>query len=250
MGAQFFLSQDFEHPQENRAFRFLCSAAAQYLDNHAAVIGNVSYPGGQLDALVIGRRSITVVDFKDYGGSVRLVEDREWVTSDGVVIRGGGRDLNPYQQVLRYKRELMRRFSAAGLLPPPNDIGHISGLVLFSQPMAVDASGLSPATRKWFCAAGQEEAMDFLRDRASPRLDISAEVRDAIIQAAHAKPFELLQAERWVPESTAASARSRGYLDAMQDVEDDLNQRWWDANGERVSKEYKQVCREWHGDEG
>ncbi|MFT8242423.1 nuclease-related domain-containing protein [Roseomonas sp. BN140053] len=252
MGTRLFLADDFEHPQENRAFRHLCSAGSQYLAGDTVIIGNIPYGGdgqtaraGQIDALVIRRTSITVVDFKDYGGAVRISEDTEWTTVEGARIAGGVRDVNPFAQVARYKSALAGWLSRSGLLRPPNDLGHISGLVMFTQPMAVDDAAMSWKARKWFLAADQQGGVEFLRDRASPRLDLSLASMDAIVGAMGVKPFELKLGDAWVPSSAVRAARQAGYFEAMQEIEDAEQSRWWAENGERIQAEYEEACRGW-----
>jgi hypothetical protein len=245
MGSRFYLAEDFENPQENSAFRHLCSAGSEYLIGDTLIIGNILYQGGQIDALVVRRRSIIVVDFKDYGGAVRISEDKEWITEGGTRIKGGMYDVNPFAQVVRYKKAVMRWLRDASLLSPQDDVGHVSGLVIFTQPMEVDATDMGWIARKWFHAGGQQAAMDFLRDQASPSLDVSPERMDTMLGTLDVKPYRLLPGEAWVPASTVQGARNSGYFDAMQDVEDAERAAWWAENGERIQAEYAEACRGW-----
>jgi hypothetical protein len=250
MTLQSYICEEFDHPQENQAFRKLCYAGSRYFSSDATVIGNIPIEhsprrAGQIDALVLRPNSITIVDFKDVGGAVRVSENGEWHTSEGVRIAGGSRDANPFQQVLRYKNELADWLGTSGLLPSPNDPRHISGLVMFTRPMTVDGSAMRETTNKWFCAADELGAMDFLRDRASGHLNLSADCMASIVAKIQAKPLLLPPTELLVPSSAVQRARQAGYFEAMQDAEDERQAQWWAANGDRVRAEYEEACRGW-----
>ncbi|WP_158933144.1 nuclease-related domain-containing protein [Acidisphaera sp. S103] len=236
---------DYRHDQENRAFRLLCSRGLALLTGDAAIIGNIEGDGCQIDALVLGCRSITIVDFKDCGGAVRISENGEWRTDDGFIVRGGRRDANPYEQVRRYKQLLISYLKAERLLPPPNDLSHISGLVMFTRPMVVDDSGMGERAGKWFRAAAQQDAMDFLRDRASPHLDLSADRMDSIVGALGVKPYKLQPSETWVPAIAVERAKRTSYFEAMQEA-DYVRQAEREAeNGDRAQSDYTAACQGW-----
>jgi Nuclease-related domain len=236
---------DYKHEQENKAFRLLCSTGSALLTGGAAIIGNVEGDGCQIDALVLGRSSITIVDFKDCGGAVRISEDGVWQTDDGFRVAGGRPDVNPYQQVFRYKNLLVDWLNTKGFLPPPNDLRHISGLVMFTRPMVVDGLAMGWRARKWFCAAAQQDAMDFLRDRASPHLELSEDCMDGIAGALDVKPFKLQPTETWVPVSAVERAKHTGYFEAMQDADYTRQAEREAENGEQVQADYAAACRGW-----
>jgi hypothetical protein len=245
MAVRLYLGGQYKHEQENKAFRLLCSTGSALLTGDAAIIGNVEGDGCQIDALVLGYRSITIVDFKDCGGAVGISENGVWQTDDGFRVAGGRPDVNPYQQVLRYKNLLIDWLSSNGLLVPPNNLRHISGLVMFTQHMVVDESAMGWAARKWFCAAPQQGAMDFLRDRASPYLELSADCMDRICVALGGKPIKLLPSETWVPIGAIEWARQTGYSEAVQDADEARQAEWWAENGDRVQADYAKACRGW-----
>ena len=49
MVARFFLDEDFEHPQEHKAFRLLCSAVSALLTDDAVIVGCRSAVGFDAD---------------------------------------------------------------------------------------------------------------------------------------------------------------------------------------------------------
>jgi hypothetical protein len=56
----------------------------------------------------------------------------------------GGSYPNPYQQVRKYKLRLANWLGSACKLGETNDLGHISGLVLFTQPVSLIQDAMSP----------------------------------------------------------------------------------------------------------
>lgn len=246
MAASFYRGAEFEHTQENEAFHRLCSAVAEYTvdDEDVRVVGNVLRDRWQIDALVLRYRSITVIDFKNYGGEIRASENAPWTTDAGVVVMGGA-SLNPYLQVLRCKNKLADWLDTYRLLPPENDPRHISGLVMFTQPAHVDASAMGWIAKTWFGAGDFVGGTTFLRNRASPMLSLPKARLDVIIEALGVRPHALLESEVFVPASQVARAKSDGYFEAMQDVRDDENAKWWEENGDRFQREYDEACRGW-----
>jgi hypothetical protein len=246
MPASFYRGAEFEHPQEKEAFHRLCSAVAEYIidGEDVRVVGSLVGKRLQIDALVLRCRSITVIDFKDYGGRIWASEDAPWTTDEGVEVKGGSWP-NPYRQVRQYKFTLAKWLNMNRLLPPSNDPGHISGLVMFTQPARVDVSAMSAAAKKWFGAADFVGGTTFLRNRASPELDLPTARLDAIVEALGVRPHALREAELFVPASHVARAEKDGYFKAMQDVEDDENAKWWEENGDRLRREYDEARRGW-----
>lgn len=162
-----------------------------------------------------------------------------------VRIAGGARDVNPFQQVSRYRVDLTNWLGTSGFLPPSNDLSHISGLVMFTRPMTVDDSAMFETTKKWFCAADELGGMDFLRDRASRHLELSADCIARIVAELEAKPLRLPPTELFVPSSAVHNAQQDGYFEAMRDVEDARLAAWWAENGDRIGAEHDEARRGW-----
>jgi len=92
MVARFYTCVPFDHDQENKAFENLYFAAKGDLGEKGDVriIGNVKCLGWpQIDTLVISPRSITIVDYKDYGGEIQLTEEGAWFTGERIQVLGG-----------------------------------------------------------------------------------------------------------------------------------------------------------------
>lgn len=158
MAVKVLLSRDFDHTHERILFDEFCKklyAAFHDKDEQYLVIGNLHVEGKELDAILVKKDAISVIEFKNYGGSLNFFENGEWpitqVTngvSETVSVRGGTKD-NPYQQVRQNKFGLFNMLKSHTSYS--NEIlGHISGIVLFSQNVDFDPFSITPKIASWF----------------------------------------------------------------------------------------------------
>lgn len=78
----------------------------------------------QIDALLITKGTITIIDFKNYSGEINLPKEDWfstpiWETSDGIPVKGGSSS-NPFLQLSKQRRKLIDLFSKA-----PESIGSV-----------------------------------------------------------------------------------------------------------------------------
>ena len=192
MAVRFYTCAPFDHAQENKAFENLYFAAKGDLDEKGdvRVIGNVKCRGWpQIDTLVISPRSITIVDYKDYGGTIQLTEEGPWITEERVKVLGGSYT-NPFQQVDAYKKALMDLNKAYNLFPYVTNITHITGLVIFTRAICLD-NRLSGRITRWFQAGTFDDGMAFLRHQTSREISISTVCMDKLVERLNAKPFSI-----------------------------------------------------------
>ena len=108
MTFQAYRGNAFEHTHENHAFNRLYDLLqAEWADRDESLYlwGNFFVGSRELDALVVKRNAIIIVDFKDYGGQLSFSENGRW-TIDGVEVKGGS-SVNPYQQIRKNKFKLL-----------------------------------------------------------------------------------------------------------------------------------------------
>ncbi|MBU1728173.1 NERD domain-containing protein, partial [Patescibacteria group bacterium] len=106
------------------------------------ILGNFYCAGTEIDALVVKNDSISIVDFKDYGGEIIFSENSDW-KADGVNIKGGNKT-NPYLQVHFNKFELLNYLKEKNIFNEGNNVnlGHISGIILFHQHISFDNNSI------------------------------------------------------------------------------------------------------------
>lgn len=221
MGVRFYRVEPFEHPQENEAFDTLCRAVRTYLgdDEDVRVIGNVKFPGGQMDVLVLARRSITIIDFKDWSGTITVGRKQRWRNQDGAIVLGGSY-VNPFEQVAAYRKTLQDTLAAGDLAGM--DFTHINGLVIFTKPVELirdlkDPFG--PFIDKWFHVHDWDGAIRELRKAASPAITLPSDILDQAVAELKATPFVPMTGEKLVPASAVTDALMEQEFARMVDWE-------------------------------
>lgn len=184
MAYKSYLIRQYEHTHENSFFRVFSTQLRrtfQGVDGLHILIGNVSCNGHQIDALFISSGKITVIDFKNYGGALTFSENNPWRISTGndfVFVKGGGGIRNPYQQVNAYRHSLRQFLSnkQSEILEPNHDnfnLGHLSGLVLFHQPVSFDNNEIPQNIKMYFDVADNNNCIAKITDRTSVQLNLS-----------------------------------------------------------------------------
>ena len=169
-----FRGSAFNHSQENKAFNDLYDLLQAHWserDEPLFLFGNFFVGGKELDALVVKRNAIIVIDFKNYGGEVKFSENNRW-TCDGVPVKGGS-SINPYQQLRTNKFALLEYINSdrVALKSNPN-LGHIAAFTLFHQPIQFEELQVPPKIRSWFHVADMNNAVRTIDGIASASIDL------------------------------------------------------------------------------
>ena len=152
MTIQTYRTQPYTTTHENRIFDALLGKLEEVWGNSEDIVlllGNFHCQGSEIDAAILKKDSITVIDFKDYGGIIKFSENGKWF-ADTVEIRGGSKP-NPYIQIKHNKFALLESLERI-TFPSGNqpNLGHISGLALFHKSIAFEDSQLPPNIERWF----------------------------------------------------------------------------------------------------
>ncbi len=194
MAYKAYLTRQYEHTHENQFFRVFSTQLRRTFreaEGLHVLIGNVSCNGHQIDALFISSGKITVIDFKNYGGTLTFSENNPWRISSGtdfVFVKGGGGIRNPYQQVNAYRHSLRQFLSnkQSEILEPNHDtfnLGHLSCLVLFHQPVTFDANDVPQNIRMYFDIADNNTCIAKITDRTSAQLNLSDNEIEKVLTA-------------------------------------------------------------------
>ena len=189
MAFEAFLPDRFSTPHENRFWNKLVGELKIQFQSSADnifIVGNIFAGGKQLDALVVKDDALVIVDFKDYGGKLRVSENGPWEI-DGRTVNSGRK--NPYQQLQENKFALLN--SLKGRLPERFEewlnLGHINALVLFHQKIDYDnhdlAVDISHAASKWFSVCDIESMCKTLNEITSSETIINSTSRPHIFDA-------------------------------------------------------------------
>ena len=242
MPVRAYRGSPFLHTQENDAFDRLCRLCSEHLDSKGdvRVVGNIKVGRYELDALVLSPRSITIVDFKDYGGIIAISEEDPWTTKDGTEVKGGARYVNPFKQVSSYKWGLIHWLESVSQANAREALVHISGLVLFTQSVKLQRSrdSFSPKADKWFRAGDYREGLRWLHDVASHRLSLDSVELDNIVKMLGVAPFQ--------PSKVDQIAISVGdaIYSLARDMDDARMQDWYAQNGDWIEEQWKQITED------
>lgn len=154
MAFKAYLNSKFQTTHENQIFDELIKRLhAKYKDTpeSVALLGNFFYNNRDIDAMIIKPDGVIIIDFKDYGGTVKFSENGVW-TADNKPIKGGS-FTNPFQQ-LRASRNCISNFFKTHkdeIFAGNKNVTYydLYCLVMFHQNVTLENS-LPAETRKWF----------------------------------------------------------------------------------------------------
>lgn len=184
MAFKAYLTQLYEHTHENSFFRVFSSQLRKVFENEEGLhilIGNVCCNGHQIDALFISRGKVIVIDFKNYGGVLTFSENNPWQIATGndfVFVKGGGGIRNPYQQVNAYRHSLIQFLNnkQSQILESNHEninLGHLSTLVLFQQPIIFQHDVIPQVVKKYFSVADNNTCISSIIERSSTQLNFT-----------------------------------------------------------------------------
>ena len=173
------LTKPFEHAYENEMFASISDKlkrTGQLNPATTLLVGNLILGDSELDALLIKRDGICILEFKNAEGPVHFVENGPWTVGEGQV-RGGSRD-NPFTQVRSYRigvRRFLQRNWNDLVQPYQINPEHVSGCVVFRGGIHFDDRVLDNNVRYWFHVTDQERLPERVAGIQSRQINIPAE---------------------------------------------------------------------------
>lgn len=175
MALQVYRYANYLTTDEREQFRSLCKLLSKSKDDYI-LVANPIIGGRELDALLIKRDAIIVLEFKNYTGSLTASEFGDWhiIDDEGteVVVKGGFGKKNPYVQVNHNKWSVVNKFKDE-LNSPLVNAYHVSGIVVFKGKITEDNYNLSPKVRTWFRIADMTNVVETIENIASPKIDFN-----------------------------------------------------------------------------
>ena len=140
MAFKSYLNFKYSYPHETKIWNKLVDKLTKEFkdsEDEVYLVGNLLAEGKELDALLVKRDAIIVIDFKDYGGKLIISENDQWTISGNTI---NSNRKNPFAQLSDNKYAILSTLKKR--LPDGYDswvnIGHINALVLFHQNIARD----------------------------------------------------------------------------------------------------------------
>ncbi len=196
-----YRSGPFRYTHENRAFdklyRELESVWGQS-DELVVLLGNFYCGGRELDAAVLRCNSITLIDFKNYGGRIKYSENGPWCADDVQV--GGGSKANPFLQLRAYKHAFIDFVKGLNISPVGkyHDFTHVGAMVIFAEPIVFVENQIQGSARPWFHVTDSDRAIGRLSQVYSSQINLSQDEIRGIVAA--------LEIPEYVPVGTESSS--------------------------------------------
>lgn len=191
-----WLTTPFEHTHENIAFNQLHDTLRHHWlqrEDALHLLGNVYVDGYEIDAIIIKRNALIIIDFKDYGGEVNFSENGRWLI-DSITVRGGNQS-NPYLQIRKNKYQLLNYLNQRVSFEHSHNLGHIAGLCLFQKKIKFDANQLPPGIKRWFHITDFSDVYRFSNAIVSSEINFSDDEIKSILTA--------LDLKLWHPDDMA-----------------------------------------------
>lgn len=175
MALQVYRYANYLTTDEREQFRSLCKLLTKSKDDYI-LVANPIIGGRELDALLIKRNAIIVLEFKNYTGSLTASEFGDWhiVNDEGidVVVKGGFGNKNPFVQVTHNKWSVVNKFKDE-LNSPLVNAYHVSGIVVFKGNITENKFDFSPKVHAWFRIADMTNVIETIENIASPKIDFN-----------------------------------------------------------------------------
>lgn len=174
MGLLVYKISDYSHTAEREQYRAICQMLKSRFSEKSELcifVANWNIYDSELDGLLIKQDAIIAIEFKNYGGRVVAVENGDWKLSDGTIVKGGVRK-NPYKQAQINRSNLLNGLRDSGFVSASN-LKHISSLIVFNQPIELDASGISRKTKSWLHICDNDHFIDKIEDITSPKTNFT-----------------------------------------------------------------------------
>ncbi|MCC3407003.1 MAG: NERD domain-containing protein [Microcoleus sp. PH2017_10_PVI_O_A] len=183
MTVRVYRTQPYETTHENRLFDALRKELARAwgdAEDLIILLGNFYCHGSEIDAAILKKNSIIIIEFKDYGGHISFSENGPWFAGD-VEVKGGSK-LNPFIQVKDNKFALINRLNEINFPSyRQQKLGHISGLVLFHKPINFNDIQIPPKIDRWFHVVDFDRAIERLSQITSREINLSNQDLEYIV---------------------------------------------------------------------
>lgn len=167
--------QDYDNTAENEQFRAACKSLKKCFarrDELYLFIANYWTFDSELDALLIKPDAIIIVEFKNYSGNIRAVNNGNWKCNTDTIIKGGSRK-NPYVQAMLNRSNCKKGMIDGGFFKQ-DEVEHIASLIVFKEIKQLD-NKLDGRSQSWCHICDSKTFIEKAQDITDRALDISKE---------------------------------------------------------------------------
>jgi len=175
-----YRNEPFKTTHEKCIFDELLSELQRVFgDRDVALLGNFYCSGAEIDAAVVMDDSISVIEFKDYGGKITFSENGNWYADD-IRVKGGSKR-SPFIQVRDNKYSLLNGLKTLNLPSRRSpELRYISGIVLFHRPITFDDNQVPGKVKPWFNVTDFDHVAERLTQITSDKIDLTPEDIEAV----------------------------------------------------------------------
>lgn len=170
-----FKISDYEHTAEREQYRAICNLLRykyEASDELCVFIANYNIFDCELDGILIKSDAIISIEFKNYGGEIKAVENGHWTLADGTIIKGGSRK-SVYQQA-KLNHVAIKRGLKEGCILPNKMLKDIPSLIIFAQPIVLQ-NNLSEKVKSWLHICDYTHFIDKVEDITTAGFSLSNE---------------------------------------------------------------------------
>lgn len=170
-----FKISDYEHTAEREQYRTICNllrSKYEASDELCLFIANYNIFDCELDGILIKSDAIISIEFKNYGGEIKAVENGHWACADGTIIKGGSRK-SVYQQA-KLNHVAIKRGLKEGCILPNKMLKNIPSLIVFAQPIVLQ-NNLSEKVKSWLHVCDTTNFIDKVEDITTAGFSLSSE---------------------------------------------------------------------------
>lgn len=142
-----FRCGNYENTAEREQFRTLCKQLRRKFykaEQLCFLIGNYNIFDSEFDAILVKNDAIIAIEFKNFGGKIKAVENGEW-TSNGTPIKGGSKK-TVYQQARVNHASLRNGLKELGI--NGEWIKNLPSIIVFNKLITLD-NRLSSKVQSW-----------------------------------------------------------------------------------------------------
>jgi hypothetical protein len=208
-----------DRAHENEFFRYFAKSIKTYFDKKkipALLIGMPECKVDsrlQIDAILLTENTVTIIDFKDYGGTLILPDEASfkrgrWETAEGLIVKGGCSP-NPFYQTGLQRERLAKILDTLCRNLSSFNPRHISTLVCFQKRMRVE--GYIPGNfRSYFHIADEATFLEKMFDTVCVGREKAGLLEEKFLRVFNEKIFESSEYELEVNPAHFETIRAEG----------------------------------------
>ena len=192
MGLLVYKFSEYRTTHEREQFRILCNSLREYYssrDEWCIFLANYNIYDTELDGLLIKQDAIMCVEFKKHGGEITAVDNGQWTTSDGTVIKGGS-GKTVYQQV-NINHVCVRKGMKAATSLSNKQLSDIAALVVFHRPITTLYNNLSEATQCWLHITDNNHFLEKVKDITTDKLFLEPQQMQKLVEELNLSEYYL-----------------------------------------------------------